>query len=245
MPFQVYLSPTTASPPAAQIEAAVRTAIAADGGRIDRDGGAFETSDGLRVTFGRDDAHFLIDRLSPSFCRILFNAAQRSNATVDRGGSDLTPLQMQGSRGETRYDRVRTDPIADPVALCTRLGRNLEEWKRAISAGQADGVLGPDEQLLGPPPAPGAEARLTADPTGVASHCEQMMAKVGWTIVRAVVSQNPQYGVVWRADLTMPGGGSEPSRMICWKAPGRAGYSMISRPLTMFDPAESIPPLGD
>jgi hypothetical protein len=243
MPFQIYLSPTTASPPAAQIEADVRAAIAAEGGRIDRDGATLVTLDGLTVTLAGDGGRFLVDQISPSFCRILFNAAQLTNSTVNRGGTDLTPLQMKGSRGET--GGMRTDPIADPAALCARLERNLQDWNRTVSADQANGILGPDEQLLGPPPTPGAEPRLTTDTTGVASHCEQMMGKLGWTIVREVVSQNPQYGVVWRGDVTLPGGGSEPSRMICWRAPGRAGYSMISRPLTMFDASQSIPPLGE
>ena len=247
MPFQVYLSPTTASPPAAQVQADVRAAITAEGGRIDRDGVTAVTSDGLKITLGDDGEHFLIDQLSPSFCRILFNAARQSNSTVGRGGADLTPLQMQGSHGETRYDRVRTDPIADPVALCARLGRDLQDWNRIVSAGRSDGVLGPDGQLLGPPPTPGAETRLTTDPTGVADHCaatQQTMAKLGWKIVRQVVSRNAQYGVVWRADITMPLNESEPFRVICWRRPGRADYSIIERPLELFDASQSIPPLA-
>ena len=71
-----------------------------------------------------------------------------------------------------------------------------------------------------------------------------MFAKLGWKIVRRVVSQNAQYGVVWRADVTVPGYSDEPSRMICWKTPGRAGYSIVIDPLTMFDPAASVPPLA-
>ena len=134
MPFQVYLSPTTASPPDAQIQADVRAAVVADGGRFDRDGVTVLTSDGLRITLGGDDEHFLVDQLSPSFCRIVFNAAQRSDSTVDRSGSDLAPLQMKGSSGATRYIRMRTDPIADPTALCARLGRDLQDWKPQNSA---------------------------------------------------------------------------------------------------------------
>jgi len=244
MPFQVYLSPTTASPPEAQVQADVRAAIVADGGRFEPDGVTVLTSDGLRITLG-DDEQFLIDKLSPSFCRIVFNAAQRSNSTVERGGADLTPLQMRGSSGATRYVGLRMDPIADPVALCARLGRDLQDWNRLMREGQSSGQLGRDGQLLEPPPTPGAEPRLTADPTGVAAHCDQVQAtfaKQGWTVVRKVVSQNPQYGVVWRADITIPGAG-EPSRVICWKTPGH-GFFIVDRPLQMFDPTASIPPLG-
>jgi hypothetical protein len=247
MPFQVYLSPTAASPPEAQIQVDVQAAIVADGGRIDRDGVTVVTSDGLRITLGSDDEHFLVDQISPSFCRIVFNAAQRSNSTVDRGGSDVTPLRMKGSSGSTRYVRMRTDPIADPAALCARLGRDLQDWNRDMSGAQSDGILGPDEHLLQPPPMPGTEPRIDADSTGVAAHCDalqQTFAKFGWKIVRKAVSQNAQYGVVWRADVTMDGEHSEPMRVICWRIPGRAGYSIVERPLDMIDPSASIPPLG-
>lgn len=205
------------------------------------------TSDGLRIALGGDDEHFLIDQLSPSFCRIVFNAAQRSNSTVERGGSDLAPLQMKGSSGEARAIGMRTDPIADPMALCARLGRDLQAWNSFISEAQSSGELGPDGQLLQPPPEPGTEARLTTDPTGVAAHCDevrQAFEKRGWKIVRKVVSRNPRYGVVWRADVTAPGYPGDPSRLICWRIPGRADYSILDRPLQMFDRSASIPPLG-
>jgi hypothetical protein len=247
MPFQVYLSPTTASPPEAQIQADVRSAVAADDGRFDRDGVTVVTSDGLRITLGSDNEFFLVDQISPNFCRIVFNAAQRSNSTVNRGGSDVASLQMKGSSGETRSIRMRTDPIADPSALCARLGRDVRDWNRTISDAQSNGELGPDEQPLGPPPAPGTEPRIDADTTGVAAHCDalqQTFAKSGWKIVRKVVSQNAQYGIVWRADVTMAGEQTQPMRVICWRIPGRAAYSIVDRPLEMLDPSASIAPLG-
>jgi hypothetical protein len=177
----------------------------------------------------------------------VFNAARQSNSTLGRGGSDLAPLQVKGSSGATRYIRMRTDPIADPTALCARLGRDLQDWNRFISDAQSKDVLGPDGQLLEPPSSPGTETRLTTDPTGVAAHCEaaqQTYAKLGWKIVRNVVSQNARYGVVWRADVKMPGDGGEPWRVICWRMPGRADYSIVDRPLEMFDPSASVPPLA-
>jgi hypothetical protein len=247
MPFQVYLMPTTASPPEVQIQADVRAAASAEGGRLDHDGGVLVTSDGVRVALGDDDRHFLVDKLSPGFCRVVFDAAQRSNSTVDRGGSDLTPLQMKGSSGATLYVHMRTDTIADPPALCARLGRDLQERNRAIREDQASGVLGADQQLPGPPPSPGTEARLSADPSGVAAHCDllqQSLEKRGLKIVRKVVSQNAQYGVVWRADVQIAGEDHASSRLICWRRPGRADYSFIDQPLQMFDPTESVPPLA-
>jgi len=244
MPFQVYLTPTTASPPAAQIEADVRAAIVAEGARLDPDSAVIVTSDGAMIVLGDDARHFLIGELSPSFCRILFNAAQRSNATVDREGSDSTPLQMKGSTGDVRR---RTDPIADPPALCARLGRDLQEWNRGTREHQASGGVGADQQLVGPPPSPGTEARLATDPSGVAAHCDalqQGLEKRGLKIVRKVVSQNAQYGVVWRADVQIAGENHASSRLICWRRPGHADYSFIDQPLQMLDPTESVPPLA-
>jgi hypothetical protein len=111
---------------------------------------------------------------------------------------------------------------------------------------QADARTNPGEQALDPPPpAPGTEPRLTTDPSGVVAHCDMVQQKLeerGLKVFRKVVSQNPRYGVVWRADVAVPGGGDAASRMICWK--GRAGYSIVDQPLQMFDPAQSIPPLG-
>ena len=242
MLFEVYLSPTTASPPEPQIRADVRAAVTAENGRFDRNGAVLVTSDGLRVKLGGDDEHFLLDHLSPSFCRILFNAARQSNSTVNRGGSDLAPLQMKGSSGATRYVRMRMDPIANPVALCGRLARDLRDWNRFVNDAQRSGELGPDGQLLEPPPSPGAEPRVATDASGVAAHCEALR-QFGWKIERKVVSRNPQYGVVWRADVTLFAFGGSPSRVICWKRPGRNDYSIIDRPLEMFDATQSVPPL--
>src|SRR5262249_36759602 len=125
----------------------------------------------------------LLDQLSPSFCRIVFNAAQRSNSTVDRGGSDVAPLQMKGSHGETRYVRMRTDPIANPTELCARLKRDLRDWNRDISEDQSSGVLGPDGEFLEPPPSPSAEQLVETDTSGVAAHCDalqQTFERRGW-----------------------------------------------------------------
>ncbi len=111
---------------------------------------------------------------------------------------------------------------------------------------QADARANPGERLLDPPPpAPGTEARLTTDPTGVVAHCDALqpeLAKQGLTVVRKVVSQNPKYGVIWRADVTSSAEGGAESRLICWR--GRDGFSFFDHPLQMLDPAESIPPLG-
>jgi len=250
MTFPVYLSPTTASPPDAQIEMAVKAAIAGEGGTLDADGVTLRMRDGARVHVGPDLEHFGVEALSPSFCRMLFNAALKANATIDRGGSDLVSLKMQGAKGRSRYLPLRSDTIASPADLCARLQRDLDDWKRFISEGRSEGTIGPDEQLLQPPPDPGTEARVTADPSGVAEHCETAAREFqtrGWKVLRSVVTRNAEYGVVWRADVTISRFPHDPSRLMCWQAQDSDGtkhFELWDRPLQMFDPTQSVPPLA-
>jgi hypothetical protein len=118
---------------------------------------------------------------------------------------------------------------------------------RLLTDAQPDGGSWPDAQLVGPPLSPGTEPRLTTDPTGVAAHClmvQQQLAKRGMKAVRQIMSQNAQYGVVWRADLAGPGDDSAAMRLTCWRIPKQAGYSIFLHPLQMFDPSQSVPPLA-
>ena len=249
MAFPIYLSPTTSSPPAAAIEADLRGAIAAAGGSIDPDGRTLHMPDGGRVEVDAATQKFSVEALSPSFCQVLFRAAQQSNATVDRGGSDLTPLKMRGSIGITRYVRMRTDTIDSPDDLCSRLHQDLQAWNQFVSESQKAGLVGPDARPLEPPGDPGSEARLDAGKSGVAEECEdtaRWYEKRGWRIMRAVVSLNPTYGVVWRADYTTPGFRRMPWRMICWQARGTDGTRSLvveDHPFEMFDSKESLHPL--
>ncbi|HEX4183100.1 MAG TPA: hypothetical protein VHY34_07570 [Caulobacteraceae bacterium] len=249
MLFQVFLMPTTASPSHAQVQADVRAAIAGEGGGIEADGATLRTGDGANVKLESDGEVFLVDRLSPGLCRIVFKAAQRTNSTVDQVGYDVTPLKMNGSAGTPLGD-ARADLIVSPSALCVRLRRDLRSWNRLIREDQAEGVLGANEEPLEPPPGPGTETVLDADPSGVATHCKAMAeddGRLGRKFVSVVVSQNPRWGVVWRADVVMAEYPDIPSRLMCWRragAPGPDKFSFLVRPLEMFDPAQSIGPLS-
>ncbi len=253
MPFQAYLMPTTASPDRTHVAAEVRAAILAHDGAIAADGVTVRTREGIRVTLGRDGDAFLFDQLAPSLCQIIFDAALRTNSTIDRGGSDVIPLKVKGSTGVPRYadeTDVQTDPIENANALCMRLKRNLHDWRRTIRDMQIQGLMGQDEELLEPPPAPGTEPVVTADTTGVADHCQamakDMTAKYGWTFDPVVISRNPRWGVVWRADSVMPESPEYRFRRICWQIPhpqGGVKYMLEDRPLDMFDPTQSVGPL--
>ena len=83
MSFDIFLIPSTASPPAIQLdrEATVAARMA---------GGVFpphdvpHTSDGLR--FEMDGGAWHLHDLTPGLCKIVFTAAQRTNAFVTAGG---------------------------------------------------------------------------------------------------------------------------------------------------------------
>jgi hypothetical protein len=119
---------------------------------------------------------------------------------------------------------------------------------RFLTDARPDDPLGPDGVLLGPPPAPGTEARLNTDTTGVAAHClalQQQLAKRGLKAVRQIISQNAKYGVVWRADLVVGSDGDGAAmRLTCWRIPRQADYFVLLQPLQMFDPTQSVPPLA-
>ena len=249
MPLLVYFLPTTASPPEAQITLDVRTAIGRDGASLGPDGMTLVTTDGAKVAVDGRLENFQIEALSPSLCRILFDAALAANATIDRGGSDLTPLQMAGARGHTRYIRMRVDRIATPDALCARLSIDLAEWNKFVSQSQAAGTMDAAGQMLAPPPDPGDEPRVASDGAAVATRCEAEGAAYasssGERVVRAVATQSSQFGVVWRADVEWKRF-NDTFRLVCWQPKSTDGSSNIvveHYPMTMFDPSLSAHPL--
>ena len=248
MPFQVMLMPTTASPDHAEVLAVVRSAIMADGGAVGSDGQTVRTRDGAEFQLaGRGGHDFVINELSPSLCRIVFEAARRTNSTVQRGGSDVTPLKMKGSTGKPLYGEGEpTDQITNPHSLCLRLARDLRDWNRFVRDTQAEGLMDANEETLEPPPGPGAEALVSSDSSGVAAHCEEMLKRLNWTIVRKALTHNPQWGVVWRGDIVTKDYPDTPSRVLCYKIPHAHGHADImfsDRPLQMFDPKQSTAPL--
>jgi hypothetical protein len=156
--------------------------------------------------------------------------------------------------GSQSFDRNRVS-VASSDALRIQPGGRYEQIL-SLQLGQSWGfmrvsqsgdTLGPDGNPLGPPPSPGSEPRLTTDRTGVVAHCDmvgRVLGKRGMKVVGKLVSQNSEYGVVWRADMTAAGYPQSQSRLICWKIPGGSGYSLFDCPLEMFDPSQSIPPLS-
>ena len=77
----------------------------------------------------------------------------------------------------------------------------------------------------------------------VAARCANMSAQMnrglGRKMLRVVVTTSAAWGTIWRADTSVPlgKGGDMRWRTVCWKT------GDLERPLEMFDPKESIPPL--
>ena len=100
---------------------------------------------------------------------------------------------------------------------------------------------------LGPPPDPGSEPRLATDSSGVAAGCNPIgksFSEHGEKVLRVIISQNRQYGVVWRADLAMQGRDRPEGRLLCWRrGRGPDGFHIATWPLQSFNPRQTIAPL--
>lgn len=77
--------------------------------------------------------------------------------------------------------------------------------------------------------------------TGCADRSEKMNHRLGRRLVRVVVTKSATWGTIWRADTVVSLGKGVPDmlwRTVCWKS------GQLERPLEMFDPKQSIPPLN-
>lgn len=249
MPFTIMLIPADVTAPPPHYKTAIERAVEANGGQI-APHGVVRLADGGQFVFENDD--FWLKRLTPDVCRVVFDAALRTNTYVTNGGSafDLVPLKVKGSTLKIPSDLGPAVVAANPDVLCTNLQRRLTHWNRDMARLRREEVIGADEQPLEPPPDPGQEPRLSNDPSGIAAKCEattrEITSNLGWKFVRRVVTRNVQWGVVWRADVAPTADPATWFRDSCWRASGthgKGGVSMSSRPLVMFDKTKDIKPL--
>jgi hypothetical protein len=257
MPFAVMLMPTTASPGKPRYDSAVHDAIVRQGGKPAADGVSFQTTEG--EDFNLNGGDFYLSRLSPSLCRIIFSAAQGTNSWI---GTPSGPfLKAEGSVGKLPdYGSIAglaPDPevasehavtIVDPAALCGRLQSQLVEWNRSIRRLQAAGLMDAEERPLTPPADPGAEERLTSDPSGVATRCAAMEAAeqraLKERVLSIVISRNAEWGVIWRADVVSANFADIVSRQVCALQPGKEQALLFEDlPLDALDPKSAVAPL--
>jgi|GEM_PF-2985104 len=249
MSFAIMLMPADVSAPPPHYKMAIERSVQENGGQL-APHGLVRLSDGGQFVFKNDD--FWLERITLDVCRVVFDAALRTNTYVTNGGSgsDLAPLKVKGSTLRIPPDLGPAVVVADPDLLCAKLQSRRAHWIRDMGRLRREGVIGADEQPLEPPPDPGTEPRLSNDPSGVAAKCETFTRKtaseLGWKFVRSMVTRNTQWGVVWRADVAPEVNPDTWFRDSCWSVQGAHGkdaVSMSSRPLMMFDKTQSIKPL--
>jgi hypothetical protein len=124
MSFDIFLIPSTASPPPAVLDRQAEVAARAAGAVFPpRD--LAHTPDGLR--FEMDGGAWHVSDLTPGLCKIVFTAAQQTNAFVTAGGA---LMRVKGARGRLpgKYDEpIRF--VATYQALCDGLEPDLREWQ--------------------------------------------------------------------------------------------------------------------
>ncbi len=241
MPFTVMFLPTDASPAPGQFDAAVHDVVAAEAGPIAADGTVHPPG---HPPFVLDRGDFALRQISGSTCHLIFDAARKTNSIVITAGRGGPYLMMKGTTGKLpEYEAVpAVTPLVvpDSGALCVRLRKALRWWNHDIARAQREGLLDANEGFVMPPPDPGSEMRVVEDTSGVAAHCERMIAlmeaRIGWTVRRRLVTRSDKWGVVWRADLLPKDDGAGLWRETCWFMKGRrSGYATSTQPLEMFD----------
>ena len=252
MPFPIDFMATAPAPAQDQMEQAVSATLHRQGGdRYDhvqkRDGGMFNFSDGTVWLY----------RLSPDACAVMFDAARASHAYLNIGVGKFAPMQIEGSNAKPPAEFGRPVLISGPVALCAALRKDMNSLPAVKPDPFANYVAEDDPH---PPMEPGAEARLTHDASGVAAQCETLSRKEWddsrFTVVRWLTTQNPKWGVIWRADIA-PTHSVKPGppdtfgmfnaihiRLTCWRDRSTGKLARSKQPLEAWGPFPALAPLS-
>jgi hypothetical protein len=100
MPFTILVLPTTAAPPRPAFEQSIQAMVSASAHPVGKGGDKWRTLDG--ITFRLDDRILSLERLSPGFCDLLFDTAQRTSAYIAMNGFDF-PESEVGRRVANGY----------------------------------------------------------------------------------------------------------------------------------------------
>lgn len=117
-----------------------------------------------------------------------------------------------------------------------------DEWRSSLN----ERLVSPTTVL--PVVTPGApepnETQSTEPGDPVATKCatleEKLVKDLNWTIITVRITHSQKWGTIWRADIAPPGDINDPS---IWYRTACSEHSVVHRPLEMFDPSQSIPPL--
>ena len=222
-----------------QMEQAVSTILRREGGnRYDhvhkRDGGMFNFSDGTVWVY----------QLSPDVCAVMFDAARASDAYLDVGVGNFAPMQIAGSKDKPPAEAGKPILIAGPAALCSTIRKDLNSLPKA-EPDPFSNYVAPDDPH--PSPQPGADVRLAHDTSGVAAECETLTRKefepTPFTVVRSVVTQNPRWGAIWRADIVTTDVRGADIRMTCWRNRVTGALARSKQPLEAIGSFPALAPL--
>jgi hypothetical protein len=134
MSFDVFVIPSTASPPQAQFERAVHAAIVAEGGRfLDRDGESAQTSDGVNFEL-YGGGGFTLRGLTPSLCTLIFRTAVRTKSYVYATGGPDFMMKIKGVPGRPTGDMGAIRTVADQKAFCAVLQQGYSGWSSFANA---------------------------------------------------------------------------------------------------------------
>jgi hypothetical protein len=126
--FDVFLIPTSASPGAAMYDQKVVAAARSAGARIlSKYNG--ETSDGLLFEmYGGQGTGFSLHDISPGMCRVIFEAAKRTNSYIFSTGDVDYAVKPQGIEGKDPGMNMPVRTLATPQALCVTLQQGYRSW---------------------------------------------------------------------------------------------------------------------
>ncbi|HUO12391.1 MAG TPA: hypothetical protein VMU37_06505 [Caulobacteraceae bacterium] len=71
---------------------------------------------------------FALRGLSPGICQVIFHAAERTNAYIVPAGDAGGAAKVKGTTGDPPKGLEPIQLVADPKALCARLGLGFQAW---------------------------------------------------------------------------------------------------------------------
>jgi hypothetical protein len=128
MSFDVFLIPSSASPPDAQFGRAVQAVVIASGGRAPSEDSVMMASDGGEFElFG--GSMFALRGLSPGICEVIFRSAARTNSYIVPTSDEAVVLKVKGTVGRGPKDLGPIKLIANSQGLCGVLEHGYRGWR--------------------------------------------------------------------------------------------------------------------
>ena len=230
----------TASPSAPRDRMEQTVGVILSGGRGDPFSW-MRTSDGGKYNYA--EGTVWLTRITPQTCGRMFKAAQVTNTFLRVGIDNSASIEIKGSKAKAWGMWGKAVRISTPAGLCAELRKDWSSLPvdAVETPAPANDYVALDDPAIRPPPTPAGEAAVTNDPSGVGARCEAETRKnlqgSPFAIVRSIVTQNPKWGVVWRADIKAPD--DDPiwtDRFVCWQSAATGKLTWSKQPLAGWGP---------